>query len=513
VLDRAWLRRTAVLVIAAAAGLAYGWQANRDTLEIYYAAAVRSMSMSWHDFIFGGFDPAGTVTLDKLPGAFWIEALAVRAFGVHTWVLIAPQAAEGVFALAYLIDGPGAAGRRVRQLAAGGLVAVAVSLAWMTAVTLVPSADRPYADGSHDNSVFQQVFVYNGFGRLGEQTPLQLLAGTIRPGIAYPVAAAGPQRLLTGVLGRDAGWLLLPAVVAALWALARRFRAPRGDPRRACLVLWGGWLLVLGVTFSVTTAVNPYYTAALSPAVAALLAVAVTMAWSSPPTWPLRIGVAAVVAATAAYAAWLIPAGGTDVASWLVKTVIVAGVIAAVLALAAPARNYAAALAVALASVLLVPAVASAELIGHDQGALDTPFEPSRLAASVDDFNTSLARVQQVTALRLVDAAEGDPDLAATQTSAVAAVFIYATGREVLPIGGFTGTIPEPTLGQLQADIRDRKFRLVIAFSTADARLAWIESNCVGLARPTWICAPSEAGGQGPPVARAAPPVRSPAPG
>ena len=70
--------------------MAYGWQANRDMLEIYYAAAVRSMSMSWHDFIFGGFDPVGTVSLDKLPGAFWLQALAVRAFGVHPWVLVAP---------------------------------------------------------------------------------------------------------------------------------------------------------------------------------------------------------------------------------------------------------------------------------------------------------------------------------------------------------------------------------------------------------------------------------------
>jgi hypothetical protein len=38
-------------------------------LEFYYAAAVRSMSGSWHNFIFGAFDPAGTISLDKLPGA------------------------------------------------------------------------------------------------------------------------------------------------------------------------------------------------------------------------------------------------------------------------------------------------------------------------------------------------------------------------------------------------------------------------------------------------------------
>ena len=44
-------------------------------------------------------------------------------------------------------------------------VTVVVSLAWMIAITLTPAADRPYADGSQNNSVFAQVFVYNGVER------------------------------------------------------------------------------------------------------------------------------------------------------------------------------------------------------------------------------------------------------------------------------------------------------------------------------------------------------------
>jgi 4-amino-4-deoxy-L-arabinose transferase-like glycosyltransferase len=647
VLERAWLRRSAVILIAATAGVAYGWQANRDTLEIYYAAAVRSMSMSWHDFIFGGFDPAGTVSLDKLPGAFWLQALAVRAFGVHPWVLVAPQAVEGVltvlvlyhavsrlagpaagliaaavlvlspatvaldrgnisdslmilllvlaadavsgaiaagpgqgqlwrlllagawvglafqakmieawellpvFALAYLIDGPdpawagdgpgpgytedgpgpvflprgvGPVWRRAGQLTAGGVVAAVVSLAWMTAVTLVPAASRPYADGSHDNSVFYQVFVYNGFGRFSEQTPLQLLAGQIRPGTVLPAAAPGPGRLLTGSLGRDTGWLLLTALAVGLWALATRIRPPRGDPQRACLVLWGGWLLVLGVTFSFATVVNSYYTAALSPAIAALLGVGVTMAWSADRApggrRPLghrraavgrRLGLVVIIAGTTAYAAGLVPATGSHVPGWLVPAVIAAGAVAIVVVLAAlvirgPALA-AVALTLALASGLVAPAVASAELAGHHQGALDTPFEPLAAARAQDDATANLTQIRLVTAVLLEDDADGDPDLAATQTSALAAAFIYVTGREVLPIGGFTGTIPEPTAAQLLTDIRDRKFRLVIALSTRDPRLALIASVCTRLARSSYLCDPPDAG-----VAPAATPVRSPSP-
>ena len=669
VLERAWLRRSAVTLIAATAGVAYGWQANRDTLEIYYAAAVRSMSMSWHDFIFGGFDPAGTVSLDKLPGAFWLQALAVRAFGVHPWVLVAPQAVEGVltvlvlyhavsrlagpaagliaaavlvlspatvaldrgnisdslmilllvlaadavsgaiaagsgqgrlwrlllagawvglafqakmieawellpvFALAYLVDGPdpawagdgpgpgytedgpgpvylprgiGPVWRRVRQLTAGGVVAAVVSLAWMAAVTLVPPASRPYADGSHDNSVFYQVFVYNGFGRFSEQTPLQLLAGQIRPGRVLPAAAPGPGRLLTGSLGRDTGWLLLTALAVGLWALATRIRQPSGDPQRACLVLWGGWLLVLGVTFSFATVVNSYYTAALSPAIAALLGVGVTMAWSAERApgdrrraAGRRLGLVVIIAGTTAYAAGLVPVTGSHVPGWLVPAVIAAGAVAIVVVLAAlvirgPAMA-AVALTLALASGLVAPAVASAELAGHHQGALDTPFEPLAAARAQDDATANLTQIQLVTALRLEDDADGDPDIAATQTSAVAAAFIYVTGKEVLPIGGFTGTIPEPTAGQLLTDIRDRKFRLVIALSTRDPRLALIASVCTPLARSTYICdsqaaaptapvspasssapgSPGSPGSPAAPVGSAAPaaPVRSPGPG
>ena len=64
----AWAR-PALLAVAAVAAVAYGWGMAGASVESFYGAAARSMSESWHDFIFGAFDPAGTVTVDKLPGA------------------------------------------------------------------------------------------------------------------------------------------------------------------------------------------------------------------------------------------------------------------------------------------------------------------------------------------------------------------------------------------------------------------------------------------------------------
>jgi hypothetical protein len=63
----AWAR-PALLAIAAVAAVAYGWGMAGASVERLYGAAARSMPESWHDFIFGAFDPAGTVTRARTRG-------------------------------------------------------------------------------------------------------------------------------------------------------------------------------------------------------------------------------------------------------------------------------------------------------------------------------------------------------------------------------------------------------------------------------------------------------------
>src|SRR6201996_6535884 len=60
----AWAR-PALLAVAVVAAVGYGWGMAGASVESFYGAAARSMSESWHDFIFGAFDPAGIVTVDK----------------------------------------------------------------------------------------------------------------------------------------------------------------------------------------------------------------------------------------------------------------------------------------------------------------------------------------------------------------------------------------------------------------------------------------------------------------
>lgn len=87
------LRPTLLAVLGA---FLYGWDLPREPIQPYYAGAARSMAGGWHAFLFGAVDPAGTLSLDKLPGAFWVQAASLHLFGPHVWALVLPQVLEGI---------------------------------------------------------------------------------------------------------------------------------------------------------------------------------------------------------------------------------------------------------------------------------------------------------------------------------------------------------------------------------------------------------------------------------
>lgn len=62
----------------------------------YYAAGVKSMTLSLKNFFFISFDPASFVSIDKPPLGFWIQAIFAKIFGFSGWSIILPQAIAGV---------------------------------------------------------------------------------------------------------------------------------------------------------------------------------------------------------------------------------------------------------------------------------------------------------------------------------------------------------------------------------------------------------------------------------
>jgi hypothetical protein len=141
-------------------------------------------------------------------------------------------------------------------------------------------------------------------------------------------------------------------------------------------------------------------------------------------------------------------------------------------------RLLAAALGMALLTGVLAPAVAAAGLARHHESAFDTPFEGARAAADLDALPAWDAAYGAKFHAYLVRAAGRAPYLAAVQTADYASAYARL-GGEVLPIGGFTGSIPSPTLAQLRADVRAGKFHIVIGLAqTHDPRLLWIAAHC-----------------------------------
>ncbi|HEX4805704.1 MAG TPA: glycosyltransferase family 39 protein, partial [Conexibacter sp.] len=97
--------RPELLGLLALAAVLDLWALSRNGwANTYYSAAVRSMSRSWHDFLWDAFDPSGVMTLDKPPLALWIQALSVRVFGFHPLSVLVPQALMGVATVGLTYD-------------------------------------------------------------------------------------------------------------------------------------------------------------------------------------------------------------------------------------------------------------------------------------------------------------------------------------------------------------------------------------------------------------------------
>ncbi len=232
------------------------------------------------------------------------------------------------FYLVYLIAAPTSLPRRIKQLAlCTGVIAISAGW-WVATVALWPVGSRPMIDGSPDNSIWNLIFGYNGFGRL-------VSSGGGANGGGFS-GSTGVFRLFNDLMGGQASWLLPAALLALVAGLVVRFHAPRTDRPRAALLLWGGWLVVTGAVFSLGQGViHTYYTVALAPAIAALVAIGSAQLWQHRDRTEARIIGALGILGTAAWSYELLSRSPNYVA-WLRIVILVAGVLSAASLVLAP---------------------------------------------------------------------------------------------------------------------------------------------------------------------------------
>ena len=113
----------AVLAAAGALSVIGIWNESAGA-NPYYAAAVRSMMESFHNFFYVSFDPGGFISVDKPPLALWLQTGSAFLFGFHAWSLILPESLAAVAAV-YILYRTAA---RVFGFAAGILSAAALAV-------------------------------------------------------------------------------------------------------------------------------------------------------------------------------------------------------------------------------------------------------------------------------------------------------------------------------------------------------------------------------------------------
>ncbi|WP_371741878.1 ArnT family glycosyltransferase [Herbiconiux sp. VKM Ac-2851] len=578
------------------------WALQAGQRSEYYAAIALSMSRSWSNFLFGAFDPAGTVTLDKIPGSFWVPALFVKAFGFSTWSVNAPNALATVAAVvvvaitakrmlgptaglvagavvastpivaavgrsnqpesffvlalaltawaatravqrasgAWLVVAGGftalgfqfymleswavwpalAAGwlctrtpwlTKLWQLAVAGVVSLALSLVWIVVVSLVPASDRPYIGGTGGNDPFEMVFGYNGLGRFSATSDSAAYRSFTPPFSGDP----GLLRLFNAEVAPQVAWLIPAALVAVvvLWRLE--------PARRALTVLLGAWLVTFLAMFSAVAGMHQFYTAALAVPIALLVGWAFAAGRRSGRLWP-PIALVVAASATALGVALYQPGYLYPVA---IAQVVLAAVVIVLLVVRhrrlrrVPDARWLAALTAA--ALVLTPAAWSIDAMNHENSinpiaGAGSSFGGARGGGSTGGgpsgggtrgsgtapaprgapaaLGLGGASVDPTVLAWLAEHQDGARYLVATFGAQSAAPIVTATdGASVLPVGGFNGLDPVPTLAAFQAMIADGELRYVLGTTALGGRGAtapgttptvsatieqWVESSC-----------------------------------
>jgi len=367
---------------------------------------------------------------------------------------------------------------------------VAASIVWITAIALTPAGARPFIDGSTDDDVFAMVFGYNGLDRFAPGSVPGSVGAPSGGGVAEGLTALGrafgshagaaagagssPTKLLEMPLVTQIGWLYPAALLGlalALWRYGPRRGRPRDRARWALVVVAGLWLATSAVVLSTTKVPHTAYVAALGVPLVLLTA----MAWSEGCRLlrsPRRAGRLVLPALLVAQGVWWsvlaregqVPAVLAAVAGVVLLAGVVLGVMGAWPRRIRPAfvRALPAALAVAL---LCAPVAASLQVLDANRDGSggdayvgiparsDHPDESFAISAPAFWGGTPAisSAVAQLVATARADGggADGAP-LLVSDTWAISAQIIDATGASVLTDGGYSGHVPVFTASALR---------------------------------------------------------------
>jgi 4-amino-4-deoxy-L-arabinose transferase-like glycosyltransferase len=376
------------------------------------------------------------------------------------------------------------------------------------------------------------------------------------PGSAGSGFGTGWTKLLGSEYGPEIGWLYPLAALALVFGLAWTRRAKRDDRVRAGFVMWGAWLVSYGLIFSKMSMIpHTAYMSSLAPPLAALPAAGIVMFWRAYRAGGWRAWM--LPAAVAAQLAWALFLWHyyPGFLPWARDAAAAAGVVAIVVMAAARLsrrtriRLVTVGLAGGVAAVIAAPGAWAASVLDTAYGgsSFNASAGPAggfgggggapsggagQAAVAAGPFNdrvpadgsgpagpggerpaggfpagagaggggitssatTSLTSAEQLIYDYVSAHRDGASYLMAVGSWEEAGPYILATGQEVLDMGGFSGSVPEPTLGQVKDLVRTGQLRFFLTSgsgagggagfgagsgkSTATTIDSWVSSAC-----------------------------------
>ena len=427
----------------------------------------------------------------------------------------------------YLFSSPGRLWTKITRLALASALLLVVSLAWPAAVDLTPASQRPYVGGSSNNSELDLILGYNGVSRLlgmgagpgpnrsGFPVPPPNTGGVNgvpgRPAFPPPGmdggARQGPNgqgqppggpmntgqpgvlRLFSVPLSKEMSWLL-PFGILSVLLLAGVPRLRRAQAEQRALVLWGGWLLVGGIFFSVAGFFHEYYLSMLAPPLAALVGIGALMLWRLYVrySWPAYALLLAGTSATLGFQAYTARAFTDDLwhlpiatAIWLGGAFLLGGTM--IPRLPRSSTTYlmqVVGFILIISALLITPTVWSGlTLFNSNNQALPSAYS----GRSVDSGPDGSLHVNPTLIAYLQSHTQDMTYLVAVPSSHDGDGYVLSTGRPVLYMGGFNGQDPVVSQQDLARLVASGRLRYVLWSERGGPGAqtgisAWVTAQC-----------------------------------
>ncbi|MFC4394931.1 ArnT family glycosyltransferase [Arthrobacter sedimenti] len=403
-----------------------------------------------------------------------MESGRLRSFAVAGFLLGLAFMAKQVQALlvvpalvaAVLAFSQGSVIARIRQLLVSAAALVATGSAWLIAVQIIPAAARPYIGGSVTNSAIELTLDYNGLARF---VHIPMNSAGNRTSVKDDTAPynGGLTRLFNGNFAPEIAWLLFAGMTCCIILVTLGRTVKFSQRQRNITALATVWFFTALLVLSfMGTMIHTYYTYSLAAPLALVVAVGLSVLWQLRQRLVLRI-LGAVLVGSSSYMTIRIMQYGDEWPAWVAPTILLMGSIAAVFWLLAPTQGPIPAVgAIILAAVLLgAPSASDMFTLSTPQHGTNPlsgpvgsdPMSMSRLMLAIKDGRPPWAQQtalgaepskEVVTLLR--DQTVGQTWGAATYSAQNAALYQLESGRPVIPLGGWLGTDPAPTLSEFQ---------------------------------------------------------------